>query len=107
MSRFFAGALHGWCGIIWSARGFRDDAAIRSVLFATAVAEAIDILISIAAALSGTLNALGWLAVAIYAFGTVGCTYFAMAKEAGYGLKASRRTSGAIEVCHRLTVETD
>ena len=81
MSRFFGAALLGWCGIIWSARSFRDDTAIRSVLLATAVAEAIGILISIAGTLSGTLNALGWLAVAIYAFGAIGCAYFAMGQK--------------------------
>jgi hypothetical protein len=81
VSRFFGGALLGWCGIIWSARSFRDDAAIRSVLLATGVAEAIGILIAAAGALSGTMNALGWLAVAIYAFGTVGCAYFAMGQK--------------------------
>ena len=81
MSRLFGGALLGWCGILWSARSFRDDAAIRSVLLVTAVAEAVGVLISLAATLSGTLNTLGWLAVAIYAFGTVGCAYFSTGQK--------------------------
>jgi hypothetical protein len=78
MSRFFGGALLAWCGILWAARGFRDTAAIRAVLISTAIAEAIGALTAVAGTMSGTLNGLGWLAVLIYLFGTVGCAYFAM-----------------------------
>ncbi len=81
MSRFFGGALLAWCGILWAARSFRDEAAIRAVLISTAVAEAIGVLTSIAGTLAGTLNGVGWLAVAIYLFGTVGCAYFAMGSK--------------------------
>ncbi|MDN5002016.1 hypothetical protein ACFQZO_14075 [Bradyrhizobium sp. GCM10027634] len=31
---------------------------------------------AVAATLSGVLNAMGWLAAAIYLFGSAGCTYF-------------------------------
>jgi hypothetical protein len=78
MSRFFGGALLAWCGILWAARNFRDEAAIRAVLISTAIAEAIGGLTGIAGTLSGTLNGLGWVAVLIYLFGTVGCAYFAL-----------------------------
>lgn len=77
MSRFFGGALLAWCGILWAARGFRDEAAIRAVLISTAIAEAIGVLTAFAGTVSGTLNGLGWLAVVIYLFGTAGCAYFA------------------------------
>jgi hypothetical protein len=70
-----------WCGILWSARSFRDEAAIRSILICTAVAEAIGVLTAFAGTVSSTLNGLGWVAVLIYLFGTVGCTYFAMGRR--------------------------
>ena len=81
MSRFFGGALLAWCGILWAARSFRDEKATRAVLICTAAAEAIGVLTAIAGTTSGTLNGLGWLAVLIYLFGTVGCVYFAKGQK--------------------------
>jgi hypothetical protein len=76
MSRFFGGALIAWGGILWAARTFRDEAAIRAVLQCTAAAEAVGVMTAVMGTTSGTLNPLGWIAVAIYAFGTAGCVYF-------------------------------
>lgn len=81
MSRLFGGALLAWCGILWTARGFREEAAVRSILIVTSVTEAIGVITSAAATLSGTLNGLGWLAVVIYLFGSAGCAYFAMGRK--------------------------
>lgn len=81
MSRFFGGALVAWGGILWATRSFRDEAAIRAVLLATAVAEVIGVLTAVAGTLSGTLNGVGWVAVLIYLFGTVGCVYFLSGKK--------------------------
>ena len=76
ISRFFGGALIAWGGILWAARTFREEAAMRAVLQSTAVAEAIGVLTAVMGTASGTLNAMGWIAVAIYVFGTAGCVYF-------------------------------
>jgi hypothetical protein len=76
MSRFFGGALIAWGGVLWAARTFREEAAVRAVLQSTAVAEAIGVLTAVLGTTSGTLNAMGWIAVAIYLFGTAGCIYF-------------------------------
>jgi hypothetical protein len=81
MARFFGSALIAWCGMLWMARNFRDEAAIRAVLMCTAIANAIGLVTAIAGTVSGTFNATGWIAVAIYAFGTVGCTYFLMGNK--------------------------
>jgi hypothetical protein len=81
MARFFGSALLAWCGILWMARNFRDEAALRAVLTCTAIADAIGFLTAIAATVSGTFNATGWIAVAIYAFGTAGCSYFLMGSK--------------------------
>ncbi len=76
MSRFFGGALIAWGGILWAAKNFRDESAIRAVLQWTAAADAIGFLTAIVGTTAGTLNASGWVPVAIYAFGTVGSIYF-------------------------------
>jgi hypothetical protein len=76
VSRLFGGALVAWGAILWLARSFRDDAAVRAVLIATGVAEAVSLCVVILGTLAGTLNAMGWVAVLIYLFGAVGCLYF-------------------------------
>jgi hypothetical protein len=70
------GALIAWGGILWATRTFRDEAAVRAVLQCTAVADAIGCLTAVMGTVSGTFNSMGWIAVAIYAFGTAGCVYF-------------------------------
>jgi len=80
-ARLFAGALIAWGAILWSAKTFRDAAAIRAVLIATAVAEAISLFVVVQATLVGTMNAMGWVAVLIYLFGAAGCGYFIMAQK--------------------------
>jgi hypothetical protein len=76
VSRLFGGALVAWGAIVWLAKNFRDEAAIRAVLISTAVAEAISICFVIQSTLAGTTNGMGWVAVLIYLFGIVGSVYF-------------------------------
>jgi hypothetical protein len=76
VSRLFGAALVACGAILWLARGFRDEAAVRAVLVSTCVAEAVSICVVILGTLAGTLNAMGWVAVLIYLFGAVGCLYF-------------------------------
>jgi hypothetical protein len=75
-ARLFGGALVAWGAILWSAKSFRDESAVRAVLMATCVAEAISLFVVIAGTVAGTMNAMGWVAVLIYLFGAVGCGYF-------------------------------
>jgi hypothetical protein len=51
------------------------------VLQWTAVADAIGFLTAIAGTMAGTLNASGWVPVAIYAFGTLGSVYFLVGQK--------------------------
>jgi hypothetical protein len=76
VSRLFGGALVAWGSILWLAKSFRDEAAIRAVLISTAVAEAISVCFVIQSTVAGTMNAMGWVAVLIYLFGAVGSVYF-------------------------------
>ena len=81
MARFFGGALVAWGAILWSTKSFTEEAAIRAVLLSTAVAEAIGVLTAVTGTVADTLNAMGWLAVLIYAFGAVGCLYFLIGQK--------------------------
>jgi hypothetical protein len=76
MARLFGGALIAWGAILWSAKNFHDEAAVRAVLLSTAVAEGISLVFAVQATLAGTMNAMGWVAALIYAFGAAGCAYF-------------------------------
>jgi hypothetical protein len=76
MSRLFGAALVAWGAILWLAKNFRDEAAIRAVLISTAVAEAISLCFVVQSTLAGTMNAMGWVALLIYLFGAVGSVYF-------------------------------
>jgi hypothetical protein len=81
VSRFFGGALLAWGAILWLARSFRDEAAVRAVLISTCIAEAVSLCVAIAGTLAGTMNSMGWVAVLIYLFGAVGCGYFLIGQK--------------------------
>jgi hypothetical protein len=76
MAQLFGGALLAWGLIIWFAKDFRDEAAVRGVLIATCIADAVSFIVAAMATLAGTMNAMGWVAVLIYLFSGVGCGYF-------------------------------
>jgi hypothetical protein len=76
VSRLFGAVLVGIGSIIWLARDFREDEAVRAVLMSSAVSYAIGLVVVVLATLAGTMNAMGWFATLIYLFGTVGCGYF-------------------------------
>jgi hypothetical protein len=81
VSRLFGGALVAWGAILWLAKTFREEAAVRAVLISTCVAEAISLVFVVQSTLAGTLNAMGWVAVLIYLFGAAGCAYFLMGQK--------------------------
>jgi hypothetical protein len=82
MSRLFGGTLLAMAVILWSARDFHDQAALRAVLIGLGVSGAVNFIVSTAAASSGTVNALGWTTVVIYLVAAVGSGYFLMAGKA-------------------------
>jgi hypothetical protein len=77
-ARLFGGALLAWGAIIWFAKDFRDEAAVRGVLIATVIADIVSLVVVVMGTLSGTMNALGWFAALIYLFSTAGSVYFLM-----------------------------
>ena len=82
LGRLFGGVLLTLGVILWLARDFRDEAAVRAVLVANAVGSCINLVVAIMGNLSGTTNALGWTTVLIYLFAAVGSGYFLMARTA-------------------------
>src|SRR2546423_15478280 len=57
MSRLFGGTLLAIAVILWSAREFRDEAAVRAVLVGFGIADAVNLVVAILATTSGTVNA--------------------------------------------------
>jgi hypothetical protein len=48
VSRLFGGALLAWGAILWLAKSFREEAAVRTVLVSTGIAEAVSLWVVIA-----------------------------------------------------------
>jgi hypothetical protein len=80
VSRLFGGALLTLGVILWLARDFRDEAAVRAVLVASVIGGVVNLVVATMGTLAGTTNALGWSTVLIYLFGAVGSGYFLMAQ---------------------------
>ena len=76
MSRLFGGTLLAIAVILWSAREFHDEGAVRAVLVGIGLADAVNCVVAFLATSSGTINALGWTTVLIYLCGAVGAAYF-------------------------------
>ena len=71
-SRLFGGTLLAVAIILWSARDFRDPAAVRAVLMASVTSDAVNFVVVLLAVISGTVNAFGWSTVLIFLCGTLG-----------------------------------
>jgi len=82
MSRLFGGTLLALAAIFWSAKDFHDQAAVRSVLIGTGIADVVNLVVAFLSVTSGTVNALGWTTVLIYLCGAVGAGYFLATGEA-------------------------
>jgi hypothetical protein len=79
MGRLFGATLLTLGVILWFARDFRDEAAVRAVLLGALIGDAVNLVVATMGTLSGTSNALGWSTVLIYLYGTLGSGYFLMA----------------------------
>jgi uncharacterized membrane protein len=84
VGRLFGGELLALGVILWLARDFRDEAAVRAVPVSTLVVGVVNLIVAIIGTLAGTTNALGWSTVLIYLFGAVGSGYFLMARTSRF-----------------------
>ena len=78
VGRLFGGALLTLGIILWLAKDFRDEVAVRAVLIAALIGDVVNLVVASMGTLSGASNALGWSTVLIYLFGAVGSGYFLM-----------------------------
>jgi hypothetical protein len=76
MSRLFGGTLFAMAVILWSAKDFRDQAAVRAILIGVCVSDVVNLIVNLRGVTTGTINALGWSSVLIYLCGAVGAGYF-------------------------------
>ena len=69
--------------LLWFAKNAPgSDVALRAIVLAVAVGDAIGFIVALLAQLSGILNALGWVNVAIYLLLALGFGYFQFVKPA-------------------------
>src|ERR1700730_5938809 len=80
VGRLFGGVLLTLSVILWLAKDFRDQAAVRAVLLGALLGDVVNLIVAAMGALSGTSNALGWSTVVIYLYGTLGSGYFLVAR---------------------------
>jgi hypothetical protein len=81
-SRLFGGTLLAVAVILWSAKNFHDQVAVRSVLIGFGVSDVVNLVVALLAVTSGTVNALGWSTVLIYLCGALGAGYFLAGSKA-------------------------
>ena len=76
MTRFFGVTLITWGLAVWLVSESPDGVALRGVLVASVVGDAIGVIVSILSTIAGTMNAMGWSAVLIYAVLGLAALYF-------------------------------
>ncbi len=91
-AREYGAAMAGTVLLAWCARGEQARDARPAILLDLLLYDAIGVVITVAVVVAGTLNALGWGTVAVYAFFTLGSGYLAV-KE---GLLAGERAPSAV-----------
>ncbi len=74
-AREYGAAMIGTLLLCWLAKDVRAGDARRAILLDLLVYDAIGVVITVAVLLAGTLNALGWGIVAVYAFFTAGAAW--------------------------------
>lgn len=75
-AREYGAALIGTLMLTWYARNAAESQARRAIILDLFVYDAIGVVITLIATLSGVLNWLGWAVVVLYLFFTVGYGYF-------------------------------
>lgn len=81
MTQLFGAAFILLGVLLWFARAASaSDVALRAIVTAVAVGDAIGFLVALLAQLSGVVNALGWVTVALYLLLALGFGYFRFAR---------------------------
>ena len=81
MTQLFGAAFILLGILLWFARtASASDVALRAIVLAVAIGDTIGFLVALLAQLSGVVNALGWVTVALYLLLALGFGYFRFAK---------------------------
>ena len=81
MTQLFGAAFILLGILLWFARtASASDVALRAIVLAVAVGDTIGFIVALLAQLSGVVNALGWVTVALYLLLALGFGYFRFAK---------------------------
>jgi hypothetical protein len=80
-AREYGAALVGTLLLTWFAKGVKAGDARRAVLLDLLVYDAIGVVVTVQAVVSGVLNTLGWAIVAVYLFFAVGSGYLLLGEN--------------------------
>jgi hypothetical protein len=80
-AREYGASMMGNLMLTWFARNSDESAARYAIILALFVYDAVGVVVTLIAILSGVLNPLAWLIVLIYLFFTLGFGYFLLQKR--------------------------
>ena len=75
-ARQYAAALFGFLALTWMAKDADDSIARKAIIAALCIYDGIGFFVVLMAVITGQMNALGWLIVALYLFLAIGFGYF-------------------------------
>ncbi len=73
--QFFGSALIGIAVVNWFAKDFADWEAVRGVLIANAIGDAVGGGVNLLGTFEGLINSMGWTSTVVYALLLIGCLY--------------------------------
>jgi hypothetical protein len=73
--QFFGSALVGFGAVQWVAKDFRDWDAVRGILIATIVADALGLIVNLIGTSQGLINGMAWTTTLIYVLFIIGAIY--------------------------------
>jgi hypothetical protein len=80
MGQYFGAALIGIGLLTWFARNVADSEAQRAIILANLIYCTIGVIVSVQGTVAGVMSAVGWSAVGIYLFFSLGYAYFQFMK---------------------------
>lgn len=89
-AREYGAAMIGIVMLGWFAKDVQSSRARAAILWDLLVYDAIGVIITVSAVLTGVLNALGWGIVLVYAFFAVGSSYLLLTERRGVSVEAPR-----------------
>ncbi len=73
--QFFGSALIGFGAVQWVAKDFRDWDAVRGILIASIIADALGLIVNLIGTFQGLINGMAWTTTLIYVLFIAGAAY--------------------------------